>query len=162
MPSPPSTSVCFEEAPVKYAAKRTWPDKPRSWEVQGEAATAEAFALDFAADQGLGLGTELVVIEKEGDDSEIQFFKVAKTAPYQLVPAEPRAGGPAAPALQEEPGTASAAPSETDASDSASPAVPNLRPFVSMILYMVKVGVIAMVVIYALAMLFRYIRSALS
>ncbi|EGV16535.1 hypothetical protein [Thiocapsa marina] len=77
---------------MKYAAKRTWPDKPKSWEAKGEAETPEAFALEFAADQGLGLGTELVVIEREGEDAEIQFFKIANTSPYQLAQAEPRAG----------------------------------------------------------------------
>ncbi|MCG6896680.1 MAG: hypothetical protein LJE60_06180 [Thiocapsa sp.] len=145
---------------MKYAVKRTWPDKPKSWELQGEAASAEAFALDFATSQGLGMGTELVVIEKEGDDSEIQFFKVANASPYQLVPAEPRAGGPAPPAAQD-PAALPSTPSSADVPEVGSLAVPSVRPFVSMIFYMVKVGVIAMAIIYGLAMLFRYIRSAL-
>jgi hypothetical protein len=149
---------------VKYAAKRTWPDKPKSWEAKGEAETAEAFALGFAADQGLGLGTELVVIEREGEDAEIQFFKIANTAPYQLSQAEPRAGAGGA---VREASPSAAAPTESadegqdqDADEAAAP-LDSLRPFKTMVLYMAKVALIAFGAIYALGYLFRYLRSAL-
>jgi hypothetical protein len=149
---------------VKYAAKRTWPDKPKSWEAKGEAETAEAFALEFAADQGLGLGTELVVIEREGEDAEIQFFKIANTSPYQLVQAEPRAGGGGTP-TQDTPREPSSAPSGGDAEDGnaelAATPLDNLRPFKTMILYMIKVALVAFAAIYALGYLFRYLRSVL-
>jgi hypothetical protein len=150
---------------VKYAAKRTWPDKPKSWEAKGEAETAEAFALEFAADQGLGLGTELVVIEREGEDAEIQFFKIANTAPYQLAHAEPRAGGAGGTPPQDPPREPSPAPpgGEPGGANTEVAAAPldSLRPFKTMILYMVKVAVIAFAVIYALGYLFKYLRSVL-
>ena len=154
-------SVCREETRVKYAAKRTWPDKPKAWEAKGEAESAEAFALSFAADQGLGLGTELVVIERDSDDAEIQFFKVSNTSPYQMAQAEPRVSG-SAPPQHENPikSSLSAAPEQTaDPSVETSP-LDNLRPFRSMIFYMAKVALVAAAVIYALGMLFRYIRES--
>lgn len=138
---------------MKYAAKRSWPDKPKSWEAKGEAETAEAFALDFAADKGLGLGTELVVMEMEGDDAEIQFFKVSNTSPYQMRQAEPRAASPAAP--REE----SPADTIAESQDAAAAPLPDLRPFRTMVLYMIKVALVAFAAIYALGILFRYLRS---
>ncbi|UHD17750.1 hypothetical protein [Thiocapsa bogorovii] len=149
---------------MKYAAKRTWPDKPKSWEAKGEAETAEAFALEFASDQGLGLGTELVVIEREGEDAEIQFFKIANTSPYQLVQAEPRAGGGGA-SIQESPRESSAEATGRDVEDGGTELVAtpldSLRPFKTMVLYMLKVAVVAFAAIYALGLLFRYLRSVL-
>jgi hypothetical protein len=146
---------------VKYAAKRTWPDKPKSWETKGEAESAEAFALGFAEDQGLGLGTELVVIERDSDDAEIQFFKVSNTSPYQMAQAEPRVGGSAPPPAENQVET-----SEASGNEDATPGVEiapmdTLRPFRSMIFYMGKVALVAIAVIYGLGMLFRYIREAL-
>ncbi|WP_296704822.1 hypothetical protein [Thiocapsa sp. UBA6158] len=149
---------------MKYAAKRTWPDKPKSWEAKGEAETAEAFALGFAADQGLGLGTELVVIEREGEDAEIQFFKIANTSPYQLVQAEPRAGAGGAPrqdATPEPSSTGSGVAGEEGSAEVAATPMGNLRPFKTMILYMIKVALVAFGAIYALGYLFRYLRSVL-
>ncbi|RKT45683.1 hypothetical protein [Thiocapsa rosea] len=149
---------------MKYAAKRTWPDKPKSWEAKGEAETPEAFALEFAADQGLGLGTEIVVIEREGEDAEIQFFKIANTSPYQLVQAEPRAGAGGAPrqdAMPEASSTVSSGASDDASAEVAATPLDNLRPFKTMILYMIKVAVIAFAAIYAVGYLFRYLRSAL-
>jgi hypothetical protein len=149
---------------VKYAAKRTWPDKPKAWEAKGEADTAEAFALEFAADQGLGLGTELVVIEREGEDAEIQFFKIANTSPYQLVQAEPRAGagGTAPQEAPREPSSAtSSGAAEGGNAEVAATPLDNLRPFRTMILYMLKVALVAFAAIYALGYLFRYLRSVL-
>jgi hypothetical protein len=145
---------------VKYAAKRTWPDKPKSWEAKGEAETAEAFALDFAADKGLGLGTELVVMEMDGDDAEIQFFKVANTSPYQMRQAEPRATGTAA-SREESPGETSPTDAVAESQDAAAAALPDLRPFKTMVLYMIKVALVAFAAIYAFGLLFRYLRSVL-
>jgi hypothetical protein len=82
---------------VKFAAKRTWPDHPKSWERQGEAESLEAFALAFASDAGMGLGTEMMVVQKDSDDPAIELFRVTATEPYALGPAQPRpAGAPAA------------------------------------------------------------------
>lgn len=143
---------------MRYAAKRSWPDKPKSWEAKGEAETAEAFALDFAADKGLGLGTELVVMEMEGDDAEIQFFKVSNTSPYQMRQAEPRAASPAAP-REESPGEMSPTDTIAESQDAAAAPLPDLRPFRTMVLYMLKVALVAFAAIYALGILFRYLRS---
>lgn len=44
----------------------------------------------YATDKSLAVGTEFVVIEKAGADSDIQFFKVSRAEPYALIPADPR------------------------------------------------------------------------
>jgi hypothetical protein len=82
---------------VKFAAKRTWPDHPKTWECQGEAESLEAFALAFASDAGMGLGTELMAVQKDADDPVIELFRVTATDPYVLGPAQPRPAGPAVP-----------------------------------------------------------------
>lgn len=86
---------------MKFAAKRTWPDHPKTWERQGEAETLEAFALAFASDAGLGVGTELMVVQKDSDDPAIELFRVNANDPYVLGPAQARAVASAesAPAL---------------------------------------------------------------
>jgi hypothetical protein len=158
-----SLSVCPQERPVKYAAKRTWPDKPKSWESKGDAESAEAFALSFADDQGLGLGTELVVMELGSEDPDLQFFKVASTSPYQLSQGEPRAGGGSTPqtAMPEPLATSSGADADPDAAVRPAMSMDHLRPFKSMIFYMLKVAFLAAAVIYALGMLFKYLRSVM-
>lgn len=83
---------------MKFAAKRTWPDQPKTWERQGEAESLEAFALAFASDAGLGQGTELMVVQKDADDPAIELFRVTATEPYALGPAQPRAAASAQPA----------------------------------------------------------------
>jgi hypothetical protein len=144
---------------VKYAAKRTWPEKPKAWEFKGEADTAEDFAVDFASTQDLRLGTQIVVIEREGEDPELRFFKVANTSPYQLVTAEAGAGGPSqAPAHDLTTMPESTYSDSTD--DTEAVALPSLRPFSSMILYMAKVGLFAVVVIGALGFLIKYLRES--
>lgn len=75
---------------MRYAARRTWPEKIKTWEYISEAEDMEAFALMFAEDKHLDAETEFVVIEKAGAESEIEFFKVTRTAPYALIAAEPR------------------------------------------------------------------------
>ncbi|MBK5937833.1 hypothetical protein [Halochromatium roseum] len=75
---------------MKYTARRTWPEKSKSWEYLGESDSLEDFALAFATDKALPVDTEFVVIEKAGAESEIEFFKVTRTSPYGLVTAAPR------------------------------------------------------------------------
>ncbi|WP_295543898.1 hypothetical protein [uncultured Thiohalocapsa sp.] len=75
---------------MRYAARRTWPDKIKGWEYISEAEDMEAFALMFAEDKHLEADCEFVVIEKAGAESEIEFFKVSRTQPYALITAEPR------------------------------------------------------------------------
>ncbi|MBK1631599.1 hypothetical protein CKO31_12760 [Thiohalocapsa halophila] len=75
---------------MRYAARRTWPEKIKAWEYISEAEDMEAFALMFAEDKQLAADTEFVVIEKAGAESEIEFFKVSRTEPYALIAAEPR------------------------------------------------------------------------
>ncbi|WP_295389067.1 hypothetical protein [uncultured Thiodictyon sp.] len=86
---------------MRYAAKRTWPDRPKAWEHQGEAETIEAFALTFAAEHGLGVGSEFEVLDKDSDDAALVPFRVVCTIPYTLGPveshADAQAGAQAAP-----------------------------------------------------------------
>lgn len=71
---------------MKYAAKRTWPDRPKMWEQQGEAENLEAFALAFASELGLGVGTEFEVLDKDADDAALLSFRITNTQPYTLGP----------------------------------------------------------------------------
>ncbi|MGD8275738.1 MAG: hypothetical protein PVJ30_07240 [Thiohalocapsa sp.] len=75
---------------MRYAARRTWPEKIKAWEYVSEAEDMEDFALMFAEDKHLEADTEFVVIEKAGAESDIEFFKVSRTQPYALIAAEPR------------------------------------------------------------------------
>jgi hypothetical protein len=146
---------------VKYAAKRTWPDRPKSWESKGEAESAEAFALAFAQEHGLGLGTELVVTELGSEDPDLRFFRVSNTAPYEMAQGEMRGAGP--PATPSSPAPAMQPVEPESGDDEARPTMTmeHLRPFKSMIFYMLKVAFIAGAVIYALGLLFRYLRSVM-
>ena len=69
---------------MRYAARRTWPEKSHAWEFLGEAQDMEDFALTFAIDKQLEEETEFVVIEKAGAESEIEFFKVSRTDPLTV------------------------------------------------------------------------------
>ncbi len=152
-----------EELLVKYAAKRTWPEKQKSWEFQGEADTAEAFSREFAASRQLDLDTEFVIMEKEGDDAEIQFFRVIGCSPYQVASAEPRAAGDASEGKSKAMGADGVTPAQGDADDHPEPlGVPNLSPVISMLLYMAKVGFIATASIAIMAVVIGYIKRALS
>ncbi|MBK5965960.1 hypothetical protein CCR95_18230 [Thiocystis minor] len=75
---------------MNYAARSIWPEKSSVWEYLGAAESIEDFALMYATDKTLAVGTEFVVIEKAGADSDIQFFKVSRAEPYALTPASPR------------------------------------------------------------------------
>ena len=75
---------------MKYSARRTWPEKSKTWEYLGEAESLPDFALAFATDKKLEVGAEFVVIEKAGAESEIEFFKVTRASPYGLATADPR------------------------------------------------------------------------
>lgn len=73
---------------MNYAAKRIWPERSASWQHEGEADSAENFALEFAAVEQLAEAVEFVVFERTGGES--QYFRVSACAPYQLEPCEPR------------------------------------------------------------------------
>jgi hypothetical protein len=73
---------------MKFAAKRTWPDRPKTWEHHGEAETLQDFALAFAADRGLGIGTEFEVLDKDSDEATLVSFRVTATDPYAVGPVE--------------------------------------------------------------------------
>jgi hypothetical protein len=139
---------------VKFAAKRTWPDKAPAWEHQDDANDAPSFALEFATLEQLAVATEFVVMCKEGDGQEVQFFRVAATAPYRLEPAKPRTAADASAPVD------SSSPAVVDEEDeSAAIGLPNLSPVISMILYMGKVAFIATVGIALMAFIIGYFRG---
>ena len=43
---------------MKYSARRTWPEKSKTWEYLGEAESLPDFALAFATDKKLEVGAE--------------------------------------------------------------------------------------------------------
>lgn len=144
-----------EEILVKYAAKITWPEKSSSWQHQGDAGSAQEFAVEFAKLEQLGMETEFVVMEKEGGNSEIHFFRVVGCSPYRVAAAESRAGGTrssdAAPLAA---GPATPAPS----SEEEDPGVSfGLGPVISLIIYMAKVAVVAIASIALLALVRKLI-----
>ena len=138
---------------MKYAAKKTWPEKSPSWEHEGDADNVDAFAKEFATIEQLGLDAEFVVMSKDGAEQGVRFFRVAGASPYELAPAGPRVGGePATP--QAEP------PAATDDESLSEPvALPSLGPVISMIGYMGKVAIIATLGIAAMAVVISYLRS---
>lgn len=160
---------------MKFAAKRTWPVRPDTWEYQGEAPSAAIFAERFASDRQLAQATEMVVIEKDGEDNAISFHKVIGVAPYRIEStATPGAATPAATATPESPAVAAessrdadngAASVRSDETSEAPPAVdvPDhqvvpasvVRPAMRTGIYMVKVFVIGMVLVF-LAAYFMY------
>lgn len=78
---------------MRYAAKRTWPDRPPAWEQHGEAENLEAFALAFATERRLALGNEFEVLDKDSDDAALVGFRVTGTDPYRLAPPGSEASG---------------------------------------------------------------------
>ncbi|MTW22921.1 hypothetical protein [Allochromatium palmeri] len=140
---------------MKFAAKRTWPDKAPTWEHQDDADDASSFALEFATLEQLAVDTEFVVMCKEGSGQEVQFFRVAATAPYRLEPAESRtATAASAPA-----DSASPAVETAEEDESAAAGLPNLSPVISMIFYMGKVAFIATAGIALMAFVIGYFRG---
>ena len=137
-----------------FAAKRTWPERPKAWEHQGEATSAEAFALEFAAVHALGLDTEFVVMEREGENAEIQFYKVTGVAPYRVVAAEARRAE--AEAKPEEDA------SSASGSDGSAPVDPffavGMRPVLTSVWFLIKVGLIAFLVVGSIGILLRYLK----
>lgn len=123
---------------MKFAAKRTWPDKAATWEHQDEANDAQAFASEFATLEQLTVDTEFVVMCKDGADQTAHYFRVAAVNPYQLEPATARSSSAA-------PESATVAETETpaDDDDAAPVGMPNLSPVISMVFYMGKVAFIA-------------------
>ena len=122
---------------MRFAAKRTWPDRPTAWEQQGEAESLESFALAFAANQGLGLGTEFMVLDKDSDDATIESFRVTDIDPYTL----------GAPGAHHEGQTSTAV------GDTQPPFVASAASFM---FYMIKIAVIAFAIIGTLMYLFRH------
>jgi hypothetical protein len=138
---------------VKYAAKKTWPEKSPSWEHQGDADNVDAFAKEFATIEQLGLDAEFVVMTKDGGDQGIRFFRVASVSPYQFAPAGPHSGSDST--------SGAAAPADADGEEAPSEpeGLPSLSPVISMIFYMGKVGLIAALAIAAMAGVMSYVRS---
>lgn len=140
-----------EEILVKYAAKITWPEKSSTWQHQGDAGSAPEFAIEFATLEQLGMDTEFVVMEKEGGNPEIHFFRVVGCAPYRVAAAESRAGS--AQPSEAAPRAASAAAPESDAEEGDAGVTFGLGPVISLIIYMAKVAVVAIASIAILALL---------
>ncbi len=122
---------------MRFAAKRTWPDRPAAWEQQGEAENLESFALAFAANQGLGLGTEFMVLDKDSDDATLESFRVTGIDPYTL-------------------GAPGARPEGQLSSAVDDPRPPFVASAVSFMFYMIKIAVIALAIIGTLMYLFRH------
>lgn len=141
---------------MKYAAKKTWPEKSQSWEHQGDSESIEAFANEFAVLEQLGADSEFVVMEKEAASSpRLQVFRVASVLPLELVAAEPRATTASA-----EPVTAARAEDSEveERSEAESAGMPNLRPVILTFFYMGKVAFIATVGIALMAVLISFLR----
>ncbi len=138
---------------MKFAAKRTWPEKSPSWEHEGDAENAEAFASEFATIEQLAVDTEFVVMTKGGDGQGTRFFRITGNSPYSFVPAEPRASTAASQATSV--GLAEPASAEADEEQVG---MPNLRPVISMLFYMGKVAAIAMGSILVVAVAGHYLR----
>ncbi|BCU07860.1 hypothetical protein [Allochromatium tepidum] len=142
---------------MKFAAKRTWPEKATTWEHEGEADGAESFASEFATLEQLAVDTEFVVMCKEGDAQQALFFRVSDTAPYRLEPAKARTatGATAAP-------EAASGPGPSAAEDESEPVgLPNLSPVISMIFYMGKVAFIATAGIALMAVVISQLKKVL-
>ena len=142
---------------MKFAAKRTWPDKATTWEHEGEAKGAESFASEFATLEQLAVDTEFVVMCKEGDAQPPLFFRVAATAPYRLEPAKARTATGATSA----PEAGSSPEPSTDEDESEPVGLPNLSPVISMIFYMGKVAFIATAGIALMAVGISFLRKLL-
>lgn len=122
---------------MRYAARRTWPERSKTWEYLGEADSIEDFALDFATAQQLAADDELVVIEKEGAESDIQFYRVTRSSPYSLLPAEPRV-----PSQSKAPQQAPAVDANANV-PATPPRVYPIRAFIAFTTYTMKVLVFA-------------------
>ena len=125
---------------MRYAAKRIWPDRAPAWEHQGEAESLEAFALAFAADRGLGIGTEFEVLDKDSDDAALVCFRIAGTDPLTL-------GAP---------GTRSAEAAADQAAGQAPPAV-FVGSALGFFLYMAKVAVLILVGVGGVMFVLKYL-----
>ena len=135
---------------MRYAAKRTWPDRPKAWEQQGEADNLESFALAFATDFGLGVGTEFVVLDKDSDDANLESFRVTGTDPYTLGSADARTAQTVA---TEQPGPWSSAGRTRQPGRDPPPFVNSAASFM---FYMIKVAVLALAVIGGLMYLIKH------
>ena len=135
---------------MRYAAKRTWPDRPKAWEHQGEADNLEDFALAFAADRGLGEGSEFIVLDKDSEDATLESFRVNSTDPYTLGSADARTAQPATGSRPD----AWSGTAQDMATDSETPP-PFVNSAASFMFYMVKIAVLALVVLGTLFYLLK-------
>ena len=126
---------------MKYAARRTWPQKSSTWEMEAEAEDVVKFAERFAGDQQLALDDEFLVIEKEGPDSDIQFFKVASDDPYKVISTEPR--------------IESASAGSASATGGKGRITIGISPFITNVLNMTKAFVFALVFVVGIIWLAR-------
>ncbi|NEX20327.1 hypothetical protein G3480_08405 [Thiorhodococcus mannitoliphagus] len=141
---------------VKFAAKRTWPEKASSWEHEGDADSVEAFAAEFAAIEQLPVDTELVVMTKDDGGPSPRFMKIVGTSPYAFESAEPKTQ-----AASPEP-SAPAAPDDAGQEEDPPVGMPNLSPVISMLFYMGKVSVIATLAIAVMAVFITYLKNWLA
>ncbi len=146
---------------MKFAAKRTWPDKAPTWEHQSEADDIESFALEFALLEQLAVESEFAVMQKDGAQT-VRFFRVAATDPYRLEPAASRQGqqtsvlatGGGASEISGSP-----KPQTADSAESQPP-VPTLGAAISTMFYMGKVFIIATTIIAVLGIVITSIRRS--
>ncbi|QGU33366.1 hypothetical protein [Thermochromatium tepidum] len=141
---------------MKFAAKRTWPDKSPTWEHHAEADDAQSFALEFATIEQLAVDTEFVVMARGTEVSEPFFFRVAGTAPYRLEPAQRRTGS--ATAVAEGAVEDTGQGNDVGQGDERPVTLPSMGPAISMLFYMGKVLFIATAAIALIALVIEYFR----
>ena len=139
---------------MRYAAKRTWPDRPKAWEQQGEAEGLEAFALAFAEERGLGVGTEFVVLDKDSDDANLESFRVSGADPYTLGPVGARPEGQGTTPERSDPLSPEGQWASTDYDSPPPP--PLAGAAFSFGSYMIKVVVVILAVVGTLMFLMRH------
>ncbi|QIK38723.1 hypothetical protein GWK36_12865 [Caldichromatium japonicum] len=146
---------------MKFAAKRTWPEKAPTWEHQAEAEDAESFALEFSMLEQLAVDTEFAVMQREGGQG-VRFFRVVATDPYRLQPTASRQGTPAgfSAATTSAPDVSDSLSTETSSAADAPPTVSGLGAAISTIFYMGKVFVIATAIIAVLGIIITFIRRS--
>ncbi len=140
---------------MKYAAKITWPEKSPSWQHQGESGSAQAFAVEFATVEQLGMDSEFVVMEKEGGSPEIHFFRVVGCSPYRVAAAESRVAPAQTVDVKPASTVGADAPGKEEEAEGAGAI--SMGPVISLIIYMAKVAVVATASIAGLALLRKMI-----
>ncbi len=152
---------------MKYAAKRTWPEKSKVWDHEGDAESIQAFAAEFATVEQLGLDAEFLVMEKGGESPEIRFFRVSGTSPYRFTAVEQSrassdqsvAEGPQSGALPIDTAQSMERQADKVETDAQSEFVPDFRPAISLIAYMAKVSLIIGGTVAVLAVVITYAKK---